>query len=230
MPERKTRGSFIVVEGLDRSGKSTQVSLLDERLKAAGVSVRLIKFPDRTTPIGKLIDSYLQSQSEMDDRSIHLLFSANRWELAKSIEESLEAGTIVICDRYAFSGIAFSAAKNAPGMSYEWCRGPDVYLPAPDLTLFLAVSPEQQQARGGFGAERYEKSEFQERVEHVFERIGVEMGDGSRWIAVDADAKKEEVAEEMWRLVQPLAKGTDKPLARLWADLDERVRNSNLYI
>ncbi len=37
---------------------------------------------DRSTPIGKLIDSYLQSQSEMDDRSIHLLFSANRWELA----------------------------------------------------------------------------------------------------------------------------------------------------
>lgn len=45
MPERKTRGAFIVVEGLDRSGKSTQVSLLEERLKAAGVSVRLVKFP-----------------------------------------------------------------------------------------------------------------------------------------------------------------------------------------
>ena len=136
----------------------------------------------------------------------------------------------MVCDRYAFSGIAFSAAKNAPGMSYEWCRGPDIALPAPDATLFLAVSPEKQRERGGFGGERYEKTEFQERVEHVFERIGVEMGDGSRWIAVDADAKKEEVAEEMWRLVQPLAKGTDRPLTKLWADLDERVRNSHLYI
>ena len=130
---------------------------------------------DRTTPIGKMIDSYLRSQSEMDDRAIHLLFSANRWELAyvlvslplpsylyirlrcrKSIEESLAVGTTVLCDRYAFSGIAFSAAKNLPGMSYEWCRGPDVALPAPDLTLFLAVSPEAQRARGGFGAERRE--------------------------------------------------------------------------
>lgn len=115
-------------------------------------------------------------------------------------------------------------------MSYEWCRGPDISLPAPDLTLFLAVSPEKQTERGGFGEERYEKAEFQERVEHVFERIGVEMGDGSRWIAVDADAIKEEVAGEVWRLVQPLAHGTDRPLARLWADLDERVRNSHLYI
>lgn len=209
---------------------------------------------DRTTQIGKMIDSYLRSQSEMDDRAIHLLFSANRWELAyvpylcryidislsltahqfsrysQSITESLEAGTTVICDRYAFSGIAFSAAKNAPGMSYEWCRAPDISLPAPDLTLFLAVTPEQQRVRGNFGAERYEKAEFQERVEHVFERIGVEMGDGSRWIAVDADGTKEEVAEEMWRLVQPIARGVDRPLAKLWADMDERVRNSHLYI
>nr|VWO96223.1 Peptidyl-prolyl isomerase CWC27 [Ganoderma boninense] len=230
MPERKTRGAFIVVEGLDRSGKSTQVTLLEERLKKEGVAVTLVKFPDRTTPIGKLIDSYLRSESEMDDRSIHLLFSANRWELAKSIQDSLESGTSVVCDRYAFSGIAFSAAKNASGMSYEWCRGPDIALPAPDVTLFLAVSPEQQRARGGFGEERYEKSDFQERVEHVFERIGVEMGDGSRWFAVDADQGKEEVAQELWRLVQPLAKGTDRPLGRLWADLDERVRNAHLYI
>ena len=47
MPQRKTRGAFIVVEGLDRSGKSTQVSLLEERLKATGVSVRLVKFPGK---------------------------------------------------------------------------------------------------------------------------------------------------------------------------------------
>lgn len=152
------------------------------------------------------------------------------WACSKSIQDSLESGATVICDRYAFSGIAFSAAKNAAGMSYEWCRGPDITLPAPDITLFLAVSPEQQRARGGFGEERYEKADFQERVEHVFERIGVELGDGSRWFAVDADQGKEEVAQEVWRLVQPLSKGTDKPVGRLWADLDERVRNAHLYI
>lgn len=45
MPERKTRGAFIVIEGLDRSGKSTQVVLLEERFKAAGLPVRLVKFP-----------------------------------------------------------------------------------------------------------------------------------------------------------------------------------------
>ncbi|KAI0642370.1 thymidylate kinase [Trametes meyenii] len=230
MPERKTRGTLIVVEGLDRSGKSTQTALLAERFKTAGLPVRLVRFPDRTTPIGKMIDSYLRSESEMDDRAIHLLFSANRWELAPSIIDSLNAGTTVICDRYAFSGIAFSAAKNKPGMSYEWCRAPDIGLPAPDLTLFLDVSPEKARARGNFGAERYENADLQERVEHVFERIGVEMGDGSRWFALDADVEREEVARELWARIEPYARGTDRPLQKLWEDLDERVRNSHLYI
>jgi dTMP kinase len=94
MPER---GLFIVLEGLDRSGKSTQVDRLLDRLNRDGRRAVLQKFPgalaashhvgssltpDRTTAIGKMIDAYLQSKSELDDRAIHLLFSANRWELA----------------------------------------------------------------------------------------------------------------------------------------------------
>lgn len=93
------RGAFIVLEGLDRSGKSTQVARLVEKLEQNGKRAHLQKFPgesvvtnevppltlrtvylDRTTSIGKMIDSYLQSQSDLDDRAIHLLFSANRWE------------------------------------------------------------------------------------------------------------------------------------------------------
>jgi len=76
------RAPFIVIEGLDRSGKTTQTGKLHENLKDIGVEVKLIKFPDRTTPIGQMIDAYLRSTSELDDHAIHLLFSANRWELA----------------------------------------------------------------------------------------------------------------------------------------------------
>jgi dTMP kinase len=90
------RGAFIVIEGLDRSGKSTQAKRLVERLEKT-TKAKLVKFPseytthssmlltgmiDRSTPIGKMIDAYLRSQSELDDRAIHLLFSANRWECA----------------------------------------------------------------------------------------------------------------------------------------------------
>ncbi|KAK7687663.1 hypothetical protein QCA50_008878 [Cerrena zonata] len=86
------RGAFIVIEGLDRSGKSTQTESLIKRLEQADVSAKLIKFPDRTTPIGKMIDAYLKSESELDDHVVHLLFSANRWELASSIIKTLEQG------------------------------------------------------------------------------------------------------------------------------------------
>lgn len=74
------RGALIVVEGLDRSGKTTQVKLLEDRFLKAGKKVKTMRFPDRTTPIGQMIDSYLKSQAQMDDHVIHLLFSANRWE------------------------------------------------------------------------------------------------------------------------------------------------------
>lgn len=94
------RGALVVLEGLDRSGKTTQVKLLEERFKALGKDVRLLRFPglcmspthpmadtdrcmaDRSTPIGQMIDNYLKSQVEMDDHVIHLLFAANRWEAA----------------------------------------------------------------------------------------------------------------------------------------------------
>ncbi|KDQ19063.1 hypothetical protein BOTBODRAFT_83164, partial [Botryobasidium botryosum FD-172 SS1] len=165
------RGAFIVIEGLDRSGKSTQAALLLARLQTHGPA-KLIKFPDRTTPIGKLIDAYLRAETELDDRAIHLLFSANRWELASSIEADLRAGTTVLCDRYAFSGIAFSAAKLGPTeptplLPYEWCAAPDTHLPVPDLTLFFDIPPALAEARGGYGAERYERAEMQARVRTV---------------------------------------------------------------
>ncbi|KAI6044371.1 thymidylate kinase-domain-containing protein [Pisolithus marmoratus] len=212
-----TRGAFIVIEGLDRSGKSTQAAILHSRLQGQEQSTKavLIKFPDRTTAIGKMIDAYLRSQSELDDHAIHLLFSANRWELAATICAYLAAGTTVIADRYAFSGIAFSARK---GLPYEWCRAPDIGLPAPDLTLFLNVEPGVARARGGYGEERYETEDVQRDVRAVFERIGEEMKKEGRgdWVEIDASREKDLVAEDIWRSVEPLSRGVAPSLPRLW--------------
>lgn len=142
------------------------------------------------------------------------------------IENLLTSGTLVLCDRYAFSGIAFSASKE--GLQYEWCRAPDVFLPAPDLTLFLDITPEKASERGGYGEERYEKEEMQRRVRKIFGRIGAEMnpsggseggsGETSRWATVDAGRERELVAEDIWRLIEPLIPGVEGPIERLWAD------------
>lgn len=76
------RGALVVFEGLDKAGKSTQCASVAARLQQAGHKVLALRFPDRSTPIGQMIDAYLKGNSEQEDHVIHLLFSANRWELA----------------------------------------------------------------------------------------------------------------------------------------------------
>jgi dTMP kinase len=198
-----------------------------------------------------MIDAYLKSQSNLDDRAIHLLFSANRWELAyvcslmyptvmqflyrNSIEQDLSSGILILADRYAFSGIAFSHAK---GLPYEWCRSPEISLPAPDLTLFLDISPDQARARGGYGEERYEKEEMQKKVRGVFKHIGKEIAgagvrdseqdshsDGSknqvipsRWVHINAGLPIKVVSDIIWNLISLLINGTTEPLCHLWME------------
>ncbi len=117
-----------------RSGKSTQCKLLVEHLNQQGIRAENMRFPDRTTTIGTMINSYLQNTVDTDDQSIHLLFSANRWECTKTIKDKLAQGITLVVDRYAFSGVAFSSAK---GLDLAWCKSPDRGLPAPDVVFFL---------------------------------------------------------------------------------------------
>ncbi|CAG8149301.1 unnamed protein product [Penicillium olsonii] len=188
------RGALIVVEGLDRAGKSSQCEKLRDYLSQQGSPVKYIRFPDRTTPIGKLIDSYLRGSSHQDDHSIHLLFSANRWEVAKSIEEEIASGTTVIVDRYSYSGVVYSAAKANPTLSLEWAWQPEIGLPRPDLCLFLGISPEEAAKRGGFGAERYENETMQTRVRELFRTIFEKQNGVS---IIDAGKSIDEVASEI---------------------------------
>lgn len=149
---------------------------------------------DRTTPIGKLIDSYLRGSSNQEDHSIHLLFSANRWEIAKSIEDDVARGTTVIVDRYSYSGAVYSAAKANPTLSLDWAWQPEVGLPRPDLCLFLSISAEEAAKRGGFGAERYENEAMQTRVRTLFRSLF----DGQSDICtVDAGRSIDEVSREL---------------------------------
>ena len=73
----------------------------------------------------------------------------------------LRSGTTLIVDRYSYSGVAFSSAK---GLDIEWCKAPEIGLLAPDLVVYLDISPEKAADRGGYGGERYEQLEFQKKV------------------------------------------------------------------
>ena len=82
-----SRGALIVLEGVDRSGKSTQCQKLVDYLNSTDRPAALMRFPDRTTTIGTMINSYLSNATDIDDGCIHLLFSANRWEKKKEMEK-----------------------------------------------------------------------------------------------------------------------------------------------
>lgn len=165
------RGQLILIEGLDRSGKSTQVAKLHELIPNS----KVIKFPDRSTNIGGIINEYLANKSfSLPDQAIHLLFSANRWELNQTIRNELQNGTTVILDRYIYSGIAYSLAKlkmnNTSGemADVQWLLNPDKGLPKPDITLFLTLELDEIKKRAEFGDERYENLQFQTIVKANF--------------------------------------------------------------
>mmetsp|Transcript_28757 Transcript_28757/g.39755 ORF Transcript_28757/g.39755 Transcript_28757/m.39755 type:complete len:294 (-) Transcript_28757:120-1001(-) len=190
--EVRKRGAFIVFEGVDRCGKTSQTKMLVEHLKSQGVETELWNFPDRTTEIGKMINAYLKNSAELDDHVIHLLFSANRWEKSSLMEEKLRAGITLIMDRYAFSGQAFSAAK---GMDLEWCKAPDKGLLAPDAVIHLHIEIEEATNRGGFGEERYETVELQTKVAENFVKLGGQLG--ASWITVNGARTPENVQAEV---------------------------------
>lgn len=115
----------------------------------------------------------------------------------------------MLCDRYYYSGMVYSAAKENPSLPLSWARAPEVGLPRPDLVVFLDLPQEVAEERGGWGEERYEKRDMQERVRGLFRglREGTLEGgfeeEREDLVVVDASGSVEEVAEEIWGLVRP---------------------------
>jgi len=100
-----SRGLFFLLEGCDKTGKTTQASLLyDALLKRYPGKVKFMRFPNRSTEIGKLIDACLKKEKRLPPRSLCLLFQANRHELAQQMQDDLKAGIHLVVDRYSFSG------------------------------------------------------------------------------------------------------------------------------
>mmetsp|Transcript_8852 Transcript_8852/g.17352 ORF Transcript_8852/g.17352 Transcript_8852/m.17352 type:complete len:237 (-) Transcript_8852:83-793(-) len=197
------RGAFILFEGIDRCGKTTQSKRLVEALNKKGIKSEHMRFPDRTTSIGQMINSYLSNAVDTDDRSIHLLFAANRWEKMKQMRELLESGVNLVVDRYSYSGVAFTASK---GYEIEWCYQPEVGMIEPDIVVWLDMPLEDVKTRGGFGNERYEKMEMQGKVQGIFKMFSESNLD--KWKYVDARGTIDEIHEKILKIGEEAIEGS----------------------
>jgi dTMP kinase len=88
------------------------------------------------------LDQYLKNKvgDGMGNEAVHLLFTMNRWEMKKQLVQMLESGTDVICDRYSYSGCAYSVAK---GLDFDWCCSAERGLVLPDLVVYFDTSADK---------------------------------------------------------------------------------------
>jgi dTMP kinase len=162
-------GRFILFEGLDRVGKTTQATKLVEYLGRGKHGVVYAKLPDRSTQIGKIIDNYLQSKTNTTPQVAQLLFCANRWEVMPGYIEMLKAGTDIVMDRYIYSAIAYGAAN---GLDAKWIGDMEYGLPVPDMVIMIDVPHDTIRERSkNDQSERYETLEMQKAVKKQFDTI-----------------------------------------------------------
>lgn len=121
-----------------------------------------------------------------------------------------------VCDRYAYSGVAFTAAK---GLDVEWCKSCDKGLPAPDCIIYLDIPVEEAAARGQFGEERYEKVEFQKSVRESFMRLhAADITTASiPWHILDARKSIDELHAEIMTIAHSTITAAEKrEIGKLW--------------
>jgi dTMP kinase len=206
-------GLFIVLEGIDGAGTTTQARLLVDWLQAAGRQVVLTAEPTHG-PIGSTIRQILRGRLmqspagkplPVEEETMALLFAADRADhLRNTVLPALEAGAIVVSDRHYLSSLAYQAL----GVDMEWVASLNSRFRRPDLTVMLDVDPQvslcRKQAQG-LAVERYEHLHFLDRVRANYRKAAeLAQAAGERVTWLDGGASIAVVQEQVRRLVEPL--------------------------
>ncbi len=188
-------GLLIAFEGLDQSGKQTQAELLRDRVIAGGRYVKLLSFPDYGTPIGEEIERALRGARNYAPDVMQLLYVANRYEWRTEIEKPRQDGTILICDRYLASSVAYGEAQ---GLDQAWLLEIQRDLPQPDITFLLDIAPEVSAKRKTEDRDRYERDlALLGRVRESYLRQAA-----NGWVRLSADRDRALVAADGWAAVE----------------------------
>lgn len=197
-------GLFLVLDGTEGSGKSTQARLLEQALTALGREVTLVRDPG-TTRIGEQIRGILldPAHAEMAMRCEMLLYmSARAQMMAETIEPALLAGRVVICDRFVSSTLAYQLGGD--GITAAEIRSvAQISIKGrwPDLTILLDLPADKSLARVKREKDRIEQRPmaYHEQVRRNY--LSQARNDPQRYRVIDADRPPEQVAADVWREV-----------------------------
>jgi len=188
------RGKFIVIEGLDGCGKTTQVELLAEELREQGEKVIETNEPTGGL-IGKLIRQVLEKKAVLSSDALQLLFVADRLDhLRNEIEPTLKRGEMVICDRYLWSTVAYGSLN----LDKNWLLSLHRYCSYPDISIFLEVEPKtclQRIGLRGKGKTIFEEEGKLRKVWQVYQWLAEKFP--KRVIIVDGEREPEKINREI---------------------------------
>lgn len=199
-----TRGRFIVLEGLDGAGTTTQGALLAERLRAEGLEVELTKEPTDGV-IGVIARAFTDGRMRLEPETVALTFAADRIEHTVEIRALLEAGTWVVSDRYVASSLAYQVSQ---GLPFEWVRTLNSRAMEPDATVFVDTTVEEcvarLAARGEFNTGPFDQAAALERARALYLQAFASDVPLGHLIAIDGDADRDTVASAIWTALAPM--------------------------
>ncbi|MGH8979169.1 MAG: dTMP kinase [Acidimicrobiia bacterium] len=202
MTER--RGRFIVLEGGEGSGKSTQAKRLVSRIVAAGRDATLTHEPGHTRVGEEIRLLLLHEDWTLDPRTELLLMLADRAQhVAEVIRPALDAGTVVVSDRYAPSSLAYQGVGRELGVdAVDRVSALAAGGLEPDLVVVLDLPDDVASSRVAAEADRMERAgeAFHAAVRGAYRTLAAERG----WVVVPAHGSREEVAERVWAVVEPV--------------------------
>jgi dTMP kinase len=203
----KSRGRFVVLEGIDGSGTTTHVARLADRLRAKGQVVRTTREPS-DGPIGTLIRQVLTGRVIVPGgrapnwTTMALLFAADRMDHVEAeIEPWVASGGVMISDRYDASSLAYQSVSSGSGGSdaVEWIRTLNRFCARPDLTIVLDVTFEEAARRRdqrGEAAQLYEQNEVQRALAVFYRNLATHLPK-DRIALVDANGSIEDVHQRI---------------------------------
>jgi len=194
----KDRGVFIVFEGLDGSGQTTQVNLLGEFLGNKGHKVVKTKEPTTKSQAGKRIQNILNEKERVSPKELQELFAEDRKEhLKNEITPSINQGKIVICDRYLFSSLCYGKAS---GVDIGFLKEINQGFLMPDIVFFLDVQPSiciERIKKRGEGEKLFEKERFLELVYQNYKEVLSEFKNLSHIFFIDGEKEIKDVFEQI---------------------------------